>query len=195
MANYHIKLETFSANVRFYEADDDLAERCQDGNDLSEIWDECDDEMGGDYACELDAITPNDEGTVTVTDEDDEEIYSANLSDIPFKSNGDGNVCIDEGRYLAKVYHQENVLLEGDIEIDGDFEPERLYFATEPVLKRLGVLDEGPKADPRNLMYEGMEDSDYCGLDYIEDEGESENVYLLELVDDTEWEILAESEE
>ena len=182
MANYHITLETFSANVRMYEADD-----------LSELWDEYDEEMGEDYAYEFDVVSPQDEGTLTVTDEDGEEVLSTELSEVPFESGEDEGETVEEGRYLVKVYHQENVMLEGDMEIEDDFSLENLYFATAPALQGIDALNEGPLADPRNLMYKGLDDCD--GLDYLEDEGESEEVLLLELDGDGKWTCLKSSEE
>ena len=194
MANYHITLETFSANVRMYEADDDLVARCEETDDLGEVWDEYDDEMGGDYTHEFDVISPQDDGLLTVTDEEGEDILSTELSEVPFESSEDEGETIEEGRYLVKVYHQENVMLEGDMEIEGDFSPEKLYFSTAPALQGIDALNEGPLADPRNLMYKGQED-DCVGLDYLEDEGESEEVLLLELDGDGNWTCLKSSEE
>ena len=193
MANYHITLETFSANVRMYEADDDLVARCEEADDLGELWDEYDEEMGEDYAYEFDVISPQDEGTLTVTDEEGEEVLSTELSEVPFESGEDEGETVEEGRYLVKVYHQENVMLEGDMEIEDDFSLENLYFATAPALQGIDALNEGPLADPRNLMYKGLDDCD--GLDYLEDEGESEEVLLLELDGDGKWTCLKSSEE
>ncbi len=194
---YHITLETSSANVRIYEADEDLVARCNESENINETFSDYDDEMESDYSCELDLISRHDSGVLTILDEDNNEVFRTdNLADIPFKSDDNTADPLDEGTFLVRTAHMENALLEGEMKIEGPFDPSKLYFSIDNTLLCMPYLDESPLAHPRNLMYEGLDDPNYCGLDYMDDDGCcGSDICLLEHHGDNSWTTIISAEE
>ncbi|MBR6686032.1 MAG: leucine-rich repeat domain-containing protein, partial [Paludibacteraceae bacterium] len=200
---YFIELSARAVGLQLLKLSEEEKDEILDGRDIEEVFEEHDD----DFALERQFITPEvDRFALTIRDENDNIVYETeNVKDLEFKTyddNGDEQVKgwsfegIADGFYLTKVQTIKGYYCEGEFELEGTFEKDKLYIVHDQ-----NLYDEiiGEELSPIHYIYyqkgEGYEISrDQIYLEDLSDwEEQYVQIVLYEIVDNWPTNLLEEN--
>lgn len=202
---YNIQVSCRPNYLRMFKLNDDELDQVRETDSLEEAFDEIEENRDYDYDFEEEILCVDSHYYLTVSRENKNVVEVTSLI-IPIRPIGDkvleGSANWDEsplynfagmptGNYLISNQLMKGSCWEGEIELDGDFDFNRLYY-----LKDDHINDEllGDDCTPVNQIYYRKGDkcdpeTDIIILDFLSDNGDfSRDLYLAHVSEKDYWE-------
>ena len=208
---YKVEFQGYPLWVRMFLLDDDIQEELSidiDNDPFEEMWGKFDGNYDYNVEREL-AVAGDDKILISVKDENDnvvfkaESIYDIKLlptfdddeEDDVIERDGYGFEGVEDGTYLVRQEKEDWSFWEGDLELDTDFDPSRLYLIRDKKLNDefcedacapMGVLyyQKADNIDPEN---------DNLDLEFLESTGSKDYWYNISSVEEQEfWDLIRE---
>ena len=195
---YKIELGFRGTGVKGLKLTEEEKDELLEVDDLEEVYEDWVEKKGYEFDFEYTFLTKNtDRYQLTIKDENDNIVYQSDnvkdllkndktwkIEDFDFEMQGE-----EDGYYLLDIPTIKGCWYFGDLEIDGDFDPEKLY-----VIQDDRISDEltGDAMYPIVLYYQKGEkpnlDNDKIQMEFESDLGEQYwDIYLMELEYGDEW--------